>query len=155
MRIYEYNKIMKGRHSCVGYNKMKVYNISKTTIFIRKDLAVRKNDNDIIDDFDFDGNDSNKMFISKEKAIAYYNDLKKNLAIETKKLRSGFFYYKLSRITLDELEFEETEINESNINESNINDYSRFIFENMTDIICIDEFRHTRKDLENYRKGLN
>lgn len=134
---------------------MKAYNISKTTIFIRKDLATRKNDNDIIDDFDFDGNDSNKMFISKEKAILYYNELMKDSAIETRRLRSGFLYYKLSRITLDELDFEETEINESNINDSNINDYSRFIFENMTDINCVEEFRHTKEDLENYRKGLN
>lgn len=69
-----------------------------------------------------------KCLSQKKKAILYYNELMKDLSIETRRLRSGFLYYKLSRITLDELDFEETEINESNINDSNINDYSRFIF---------------------------
>ncbi len=91
--------------------------------------------------------------LSQKKKQFYI--IMKDLTIETRRLRSGFLYYKLTRITLDELDFEETEINESNINDSNINDYSRFIFENMTDINCIEEFRHTKEDLENYRKGLN
>lgn len=137
---------------------MKVYNISKTTIFIRKDLAYRYDDLDIIDDFDYEGDYSNKMFISKDKAILYYNELMKDLTIETRRSCSGFLYYKLSRIILDELDLKETKINESNINDSNINDYSSFIFENATDLNCIEEFRHTKEDLENlgnYRKGLN
>lgn len=133
---------------------MKVYNISKTTIFIRKDLAKRIDDNSIIDTFDFEGNDKNIMFLSKEKAILYYNELMKDLSIETSRLRSEFLYYKLSRITLDELDFDEIDIDKE-INEESINDISNYIFQNTTDINCIDEFHHTRIDLENYRKGHN
>lgn len=133
---------------------MKVYNISRTTIFIRKDLAKRIDDNSIIDTFDFEGNDKNIMFLSKEKAILYYNELMKELSIETRRLRSGFLYYKLTRVTIDELDFDESDIDKE-INEESINDISNYIFQNTTDINCIDEFRHTRKDLENYRKGLN
>lgn len=133
---------------------MKSYNISRTTIFIRKDLAKRIDDNSIIDTFDFEGNDKNIIFLSKEKAILYYNELMKDLAIETRRLRSGFLYYKLSRLTLDELDFDENDIDKE-ITEESINDISNYIFQNTTDINCIDEFRHTRVDLENYRKGLN
>lgn len=133
---------------------MKAYNISRTTIFIRKDLAKRIDDNSIIDTFDFEGNDKNIMFLSKEKAILYYNELMKDLSIETRRLSSGFLYYKLTRVTIDELDFDESDIDKE-INEESINDISNYIFQNTTDINCIDEFRHTRVDLENYRKGLN
>ena len=133
---------------------MKAYNISRTTIFIRKDLAKRIDDNSIIDTFDFEGNDKNIMFLSKEKAILYYNELMKDVSIETRRLRSEFLYYKLTRITLDELDFVESDIDKE-INEYSINDISNYIFQNTTDINCINEFRHTRVDLENYRKGLN
>lgn len=133
---------------------MKVYNISKTTIFIRKDLAKRIDDNSIIDTFDFEGNDKNIMFLSKEKAILYYNELMKDLTIETRRSSSGFAYYKLSRINLDELDFDESDIDKE-INEESINDISNYIFQNTTDVNCIEEFRHTKEDLENYRKGLN
>ena len=130
---------------------MKAYNISRTTIFIRKDLAKRIDDNSIIDTFDFEGNDKNIMFLSKEKAILYYNELMKDLSIETRRLSSGLLYYKLTRVTIDELDFDESDIDKE-INEESINDISNYIFQNTTDINCIEEFRHTKEDLENYRK---
>lgn len=130
---------------------MKLYIVSKTTIFIRQDLAIRKNDNDIIDDYDIDGNDSNKFFMTKEKAMNYYNYLVKNSFVELKKLRSGFFY-KLSRLTLDELDFDELQIKKDTINEENINYYSNYIFCNTTVYKNLAENRHNKKDLEKYIK---
>ncbi len=137
---------------------MKSYNISKSTIFIRKDLAYRYNDLNIIDDFDYEGDDSNKMFLSKEKAESYFNELINNCCIATTRLRCGFLYYKLTRITLDEIEFDEKEVNEEindNINEENIDEFKSYIFENSINVQYINEYRHSIEDLENYRKGHN
>ena len=149
---------MKGCISHNGIFKMESYNISKTTIFIRKDLANRYNDLNIIDNFDYEGDDSNKMFLSKEKAKSYYNELINNCSIVTTRLKCGFLYYKLTRITLDKIEFNEKEVNEEindNIIEENIDNYKSYIFENSINIQNIDEYRHNKEDLEKYRKGHN
>ena len=137
---------------------MKSYNVSKTTIYIRKDLVYRYSDINIIDSFDFEGNESNKMFLSKEKAEAYYNDLINYSDIVTRRLKTGFLYYKLTRITIDEIVFDENEVNEEineKINEENIDDYKSCIFEYSTNIENISEYRHNKKDLEKYRKEHN
>lgn len=38
------------------------------------------------------------------------------------------------------------------LDENNINDFSNFIFQNLNDYNCMDEFSHTANDLKNYIK---